>query len=133
MPPYPTNEQTLLSLLRIADGLSEKGTLVWLQREFFRQGGLVAVVEPGSQAQRCAGQIDILGDQAGINEVIGLLDLCIVQARLRKSGGLELVEIDHIDQPCRSIGAQLALAWPDRQIAAVAGDNRSQLVGSGLV
>ena len=118
-------------MLSIPNGLTKEGTLVRRQGEGFCQGRLIAVIEPGGQAQRNASQVDILGNQAGIDKIIGFLDLGIKQARFRESGGLELFEIDHIDQAGGGIGTHGRPARSDCQGAEVAGEHRGQMVEAG--
>ena len=54
-------------------------------------------MEPGSQSQCRGGEIDVLRDQAGIDEVIGFLNSRIIQSWFLKSGVLEFIDIHNVD------------------------------------
>ena len=74
------------------------------------QPDLVAVVEPGGEPLGRGTQVDVRGDEAGVDEVIGFLHVWIVQSRLLEALGMgEAMEVgdDLYDAKITVLGEQI--------------------------
>src|SRR5450759_692792 len=67
-------------LAGVADGLPEDRPQIGAQPDRLLERFLVAVVEPGAQTHRSRRQIHVLRDEAGVDEVIGVVHIRIAEA-----------------------------------------------------
>ena len=97
-----------------------------------RQETAVAVMEPGGEPLGGGEEVDIAGDEAGIDVIIGFLHFGVLQPRFLEAGGVdEAVDVGDVDQLHRRVGG--ALAGIHGAGAVVADDHGGEVVVEGIV